>query len=102
MADRRRQLELAIDVAKQQVAASEQERFVYEVILMCLEKQRANEQTWGTSNRHAFARSGRDRIRSRLPGSGTPRGCFPQHRAANAANPVDIRVLLQANFANDD
>jgi hypothetical protein len=42
MADRRQQLEQAISAAKQQVVASEQERFVYEVILMCLKKKRAD------------------------------------------------------------
>lgn len=42
MADRRKELELAIDVAKQEVAASEQELFVYEVILRSLKKQRAD------------------------------------------------------------
>jgi putative hemolysin len=42
MAYRRKQLEQAIGVAKQQVAASEQERFVYEVILMSLKKKRAD------------------------------------------------------------
>jgi putative hemolysin len=42
MAYRRKQLEQAIDVAKQQVVASEQERFVYEVILMSLKKKRAD------------------------------------------------------------
>ena len=42
MAYRRKQLEQAIGVAKQQVAASEQERFVYEVILMTLKKKRAD------------------------------------------------------------
>jgi putative hemolysin len=42
MAYRRKQLEQAIDVAKQQVAASERERFVYEVLLMSLKKKRAD------------------------------------------------------------
>jgi putative hemolysin len=42
MAYRRKQLEQAIGVAEQQVAASEQERFVYEVLLMSLKKKRAD------------------------------------------------------------
>ena len=42
MADRRKQLEQAIGAAKQQVVASERERFVYEVILTSLEKMRAD------------------------------------------------------------
>jgi putative hemolysin len=42
MAFRRKQLEQAIGAAKQQVVASEQERFVYEVILMSLKKKRAD------------------------------------------------------------
>jgi putative hemolysin len=42
MAYRRKQLEQAIDVAKQQVVASERERFVYEVLLMSLKKKRAD------------------------------------------------------------
>ena len=42
MAYHRKQLEQAIDAAKQQVVASEQERFVYEVILMSLKKKRAD------------------------------------------------------------
>ncbi len=39
---RRKQLEQAIGAAEQQVVASEQERFVYEVILMSLKKKRAD------------------------------------------------------------
>jgi putative hemolysin len=42
MAYRRKQLEQAIGAAKQQIIASERERFVYEVILMSLQKKRAD------------------------------------------------------------
>jgi hypothetical protein len=41
MVDQRKELEQAIDAAKQQLVASDGERFVYEVILMSLKKKRA-------------------------------------------------------------
>ena len=42
MIDHRKELDLAIDVARQQVLASECEQFVYEVILMSLKEKRAD------------------------------------------------------------
>ena len=42
MIDHRKELDLAIDVAQQQVLASECEQFVYEVILMSLKEKRAD------------------------------------------------------------
>jgi hypothetical protein len=42
MIEQRKELEQAIDAAKQQLVASEGERFVYEVILMSLKKKQAD------------------------------------------------------------
>ena len=42
MIDHRKELDLAIDVAQQQVLATECEQFVYEVILMSLKEKRAD------------------------------------------------------------
>ena len=42
MIDHRKELDLAIDAAQQQVLATECEQFVYEVILMSLKEKRAD------------------------------------------------------------
>jgi len=63
MVDERKQLDQAIDVAAQQVVASEQERFVYEVILMCFKKKRAG------LGRPKLARPRSRRARQSAPGA---------------------------------
>lgn len=59
MVDHRRELEQAIVAAEEQIVASEQERFVYEVILRCLKKKRAD------LGRTGLARTRSKRVRQR-------------------------------------